>query len=170
MLGAALATAAAALGVGNPPACGVLAVTVAYRLQELAQKTRDVGVCSPRLESEQCRRAGAPALMEGGGARTESRKGLLRWSSEPAGPSRRCGVVLRMRTRGQGCSGLTNSMPLWRRVDLPAAAFRGNPGEVRAMVEGGCLGELPGSEAVLLHGLAGVLAVSYTHLTLPTIA
>ena len=79
--------AAAALGVGNPPACGVLAVTVAYRLQELAQKTGDVGVCSPRLESEQCRRAGAPALMEGGGARTESRKGLLRWSSGRLDPT-----------------------------------------------------------------------------------
>ena len=28
---------------------------------------------------------------------------------------------------------------------------------VRAMVEGGCLGELPGGEAVLLRGLARVL-------------
>jgi hypothetical protein len=44
---------------------------------------------------------------------------------------------------------------LWRRVDLPAAAFRGNPGACRAGFEGGCLRELPGGEAVLLRRLAG---------------
>ena len=52
-------------GVGNPPACGVLAVAMAYRLLELAQERGVVGVCSPRAWGGRIARRREPTVRSG---------------------------------------------------------------------------------------------------------
>ena len=77
VLRAALATAAAVLGVGNPPACGILAVAMAYRLLELTQERGEVGVCSPRAWGGRIARRREPAARSGRRRRRGVRGGVV---------------------------------------------------------------------------------------------
>ena len=91
-----LATAAAVLGVGNPPACGILAVAMAYRLLELTQERGEVGVCSPRAWIGRGSSVGWPATRTGGEVVTGSWRRRSRGSSGVPGFTDRCaGFLLR---------------------------------------------------------------------------
>ena len=78
---------------------------MAYGLYSLAQKREGIRVWLTEARIEQCRRAGAPALMEGGGVRVGAWERALQRSKQRAearGGSRRRGGAGTLLSRGSG--------------------------------------------------------------------
>ena len=98
----------------------------------------------------------APATRTCGGGGAELTVLVRWWSSGFLGPSIRCVVELRRRTEGQGEVRHVGGVKSWWRSCSPAVVLGSDSGATRARVEGGCFGETPGGEAVLLRGLGGV--------------
>ena len=78
---------------------------MAYGPWNLAQKREGIGVWLTEARIEQCQRAGAPALMEGGGVRVGARERALQRSEQRAaarGRSRHRGGAGALLGRGSG--------------------------------------------------------------------
>ena len=103
--GMARAAAEAVLGARNTPAFVAGAPRIRHKRDYLAQKgTARLGVLT-EARIEQCRCAGAPVLMEGGGERVGARERVLQWSEQRAaalGRSGRRGGAGALLGRGSG--------------------------------------------------------------------
>jgi len=107
-LGRGSSTARAARRPRSSPELGAWAPRARQGLRDLAQRDQGARAVLTEARIEQCRRAGAPALMEGGGVRVGARERALQGSEQretARGRSGHRGGAGALLGRGSGVAG-----------------------------------------------------------------